>query len=246
MKRIAYPLHAGSSKAVAPKFLTTRAFLSVAAILLIVTGAAASTSPKFGGVLHVQMSGRIATIDPRQWPADSLRAAATERIAALIFDRLVRFDDHGMPQAALAVSWQHDVQSKRWQFRLREGTKFADGSPLSPEVAAIALQQLLGNSFDVSATSDSVLIQADQSLPEFAAQLAGGRYFIFHSSSDGTLSGTGPFRVTQWPAGDALAKVVLATNESCWAGRPFVDGIEISMGVVRSNRPMQSRSAKPI
>lgn len=231
MRRIEYPLLVGDKNAIAPILQTARVFLRAAAMLLIVTCAAASTSPKFGGVLHVQMSARIATIDPRQWPPDSLRAAATEKLASLVFDRLVEFDDHGMPQAALAISWQHDVQSKRWQFRLREGAKFADGSPLSPEVAAIALQQLLGNSFDVSASSDSVLIQADHSLPDFPAQLAAGRYFIFHSSSDGTLSGTGPFRVTGWPAGDEPAKVVLIASESCWAGRPFVDRIEVTMGV---------------
>src|ERR1700730_9942049 len=231
MRRIEYPLLAGDRRAIAPILQTARVVLRVAAMLLIVTGATASTSPKFGGVLHVQMSARIATIDPRQWPTDSLRAAASERVASLIFDRLIRFDDHGMPQAALALSWQHDVQSKRWQFRLRGDVKFADGSPLTAESAALALQQLLGNAFDVSATSDSVVIQADHSLPDFPAQLATGRYFIFHSSSDGTLFGTGPFRVSEWPAGDAPKKVVLTASESCWAGRPFVDRIEVTMGV---------------
>jgi peptide/nickel transport system substrate-binding protein len=231
MRRIEYPSHAGDSKAIAPILRTVRVFLRVAAILLIATGAAASTSPKSGGVLRVQMSERVATLDPRQWPSDSLRAAAMERVASLVFDRLVRFDDHGTPQPVLAISWQHDAQSKRWQFHLREGAKFTDGSPLTPEAAALALQQLLGNLFDVSATLDSVVIQVDHPLPNLPAQLATGRYFIFHTATDGTLSGTGPFRVTEWPAGDAPAKVVLTANESCWAGRPFVDGIEITLGV---------------
>jgi peptide/nickel transport system substrate-binding protein len=68
-------------------------------------------------------------------------------------------------------------------------------------------------------------------LPDLPAQLAAGRYFIFHSAADGTLSGTGPFRVVEWPSGDGPAKVVLTANESCWAGRPFVDRIEVAMGV---------------
>jgi ABC-type transport system substrate-binding protein len=231
MRRIAYRSRAGGSKTMAPTFLTARIFLSAVTMLLIVTGAAGSTSPQFGGVLRVQISEHVASVDPRQWPSDSLRAAATERLESLIFDRLVRFDDHGTPQPGLAVSWTHDAQSKRWQFRLREGAKFADGSPLTPEAAALALQQLLGNEFDVNATSDSVVIQADHSLPDFPSQLAAGRFFIFHSADDGTLSGTGPFRVAAWPAGGAPAKVVLTANESCWAGRPFVDKIEITMGV---------------
>jgi len=203
---------------------------------LIVTSATASTSPQFGGVLRFQISERVMTVDPRQWPSDSLRAAATERLASLVFDRLVRFDDHGVTQPALAVSWQHDAQAKRWQFHMREGVKFADGTQLTPEAAALSLQQSLGNEFDVSATSDSVVILADHSLPDLPAQLATGRYFIFHSAADGTLSGTGPFRVSEWPAGDGPAKVVLTANESCWAGRPFVDGIQITLGMELQKR----------
>jgi peptide/nickel transport system substrate-binding protein len=231
MRRTTYPLHVRGSKATAPISPAARIFLIVTTILLIATSAAAATSPHFGGILRVQISERVMTVDPRQWPSDSLRAAATERLASLVFDRLVRFDDHGIAQPALAISWQHDAQAKRWQFRMQEGAKFSDGSPLTPEAAALALQQLLGNTFDVSATSDSVVILADHSLPDLPAQLATGRYFIFHSAADGTLSGTGPFRVTEWPAGDVSAKVVLTANESCWAGRPFVDDIEITLGV---------------
>jgi len=189
---------------------------------LLATGAAASTAPQFGGILRVQISGHVATIDPRQWPSDSLRAVATERLASLVFDRLVRFDDHGMPQPSLAISWQHDADAKRWQFHLRAGVKFSDGSPLTPEIAAMALQQLLGITFDVSASSDSVVIQADHSLPDLPSQLAAGRYFIFHTADEGSLSGTGPFGIAQWPT-DPASKIVFVANEMCWTGRPFVD-----------------------
>jgi peptide/nickel transport system substrate-binding protein len=197
-------------------------------MLWLATGAGASTSPQFGGILRVQISEHVATIDPRQWPSDSLRAAAAERLASLVFDRLVRFDDHGMPQPVLAVSWQHDDSAKRWQFRLREGVKFSDGAPLTPETAAMALQQLLGITFDVSAISDSVVIQADHSLPDLPSQLAAGRYFIFRTADDGSLTGTGPFRVARWPT-DPASKIVFVANEMCWAGRPFVDKIELTM-----------------
>jgi peptide/nickel transport system substrate-binding protein len=177
------------------------------------------------------MGQRVSTIDPRQLPTDLRSANAAERLESLIFDRLVRFDDHGTPQPALAVSWQHDAQSKRWQFLVRKGVKFSDGAQFTPEAAALAIQQLLGNAFDVSATPDSVVILADHPLPDLPVMLAQGRYFIFRAADDGALAGTGPFRVAGWPAGDAPAKLILAANESCWAGRPFVDKIEITMGV---------------
>jgi ABC-type transport system substrate-binding protein len=114
---------------------------------------------------------------------------------------------------------------------LRNGVKFSDGAPFTPETAALAIQQLLGNSFDVSATSDSVVILADHPVPDLPSMLAQGRYFIFRIEDDGSLAGTGPFRVAEWPSGDASAKLVLTANESCWAGRPFVDKVEITMGV---------------
>ncbi len=228
MRRTAYPLLARGNKAIDPILLTARVILTAVTMLLLATCAAASTSPQFGGILRVQISGHVATIDPRQWPSDSLRAAATERLASLVFDRLVRFDDHGMPQPSLAISWQHDADAKRWQFHLRAGVKFSDGSPLTPEIAAMALQQLLGITFDVSASSDSVVIQADHSLPDLPSQLAAGRYFIFHTVDDGSLAGTGPFGIAQWPT-DPASKIVFVANEMCWAGRPFVDKIELTM-----------------
>jgi peptide/nickel transport system substrate-binding protein len=223
MKRTVCPFRAGH-----------RACQGLLAILLfgfaLHRSAGASRRPGYGGTLRVQMTERVSSIDPRRWPTDSLRASAAERVESLVFDRLVRFDDQGVPQPALAISWQHDAASKRWQFRLREGVKFTDGSLLTPEAAALALQQLLGNEFDVSANSDSVIIQADRSLTGLLAQLAAGRYFIFHTTTDGGIFGTGPLQVGNWPT-DATLKVVLTANEFCWAGRPFVDKIELTMGL---------------
>ena len=193
-------------------------------------GAEASRRPVYGGTLHVQIAERVLSIDPRQWPLESRRASAAERVESLLFDRLVRLDDHGLPQPALAISWQHDMLSKRWEFRLRKGVKFTDGSPFTPETAALALQQLLGNQFDVSSDSDSVIVQADHSVAGLLEQLAVGRYFIFHTPTDGGIFGTGPFQVSDWPTG-TTSGVVLTANEFCWAGRPFVDKIDLKMGV---------------
>jgi len=181
--------------------------------------------------LRVQMSERIAALDPRQWPSDMAVNSAAERAGGLVFDRLVGLDAKGAIEPALAVSWMRDAQGKRWEFRLREGVKFSDGAPLTPPIAAMALQQLLGNSYDVSATSDSVVIQTDQPVPGLLWQLSAGRYFIFHVAEDNSMTGTGPFRVLEWPAKESERKAILAANDFCWAGRPFVDKIELQMGV---------------
>jgi peptide/nickel transport system substrate-binding protein len=225
MKRIVCHFRVRNNLLAAAVMLAAMVALSVASV------ASASRRPQTGGTLRVQISERLPTIDPRQWPGDSMNAAAVERVESLIFDRLVRLDEHGNVQPALAISWQHDAQSKSWQFRLRDGVKFTDGSPLTPTVAALALQQLLGASFDVSATPDSVVILAEHSLPDLPLVLATGRYFVFHSADDDSLIGTGPFRVEDWFATSASSKATLTANLSCWAGRPFVNKIELAMGV---------------
>jgi ABC-type transport system substrate-binding protein len=180
-------------------------------------------------MLRVQIAQRVPSVDPRLWPSEPRLATDAERIDELVFDRLVRLDDRGVPQPALAVSWQHDAQWNRWQFRLRAGVKFTDSSLLTPETAALALQQSLGNDFEVSANSDSVVIQAGRSVPSLLARLATGRYFVFRTGPDGEIFGTGPFRIGNWPS-DAASNAVLIANESCWAGRPFIDKIELTMG----------------
>src|SRR6185369_7886745 len=160
MKRIACPFRAGN------RLRPALAMLLAASAVATAARVTASTRPQTGGTLRVSISERIDSVDPRQWPSATAQVAAAGRVESLIFDRLISLDDHGVPQPALALSWQADAQSKRWQFRIRQGVKFSDGTPLTPAIAAMALQQLLGISYDVSATSNSVIVLADHSLPD--------------------------------------------------------------------------------
>jgi peptide/nickel transport system substrate-binding protein len=231
MKHIAFRLSAGNSARAKRTVSRARAVFCVQSAFLIVASAAASTVPHFGGTLRIEVSGRIDAIDPRLWPTAPAEAALAERLNSLVFDRLVRLDEHGTPQPALAISWQHDAQSKRWEFRLRQGVKFSDGTTLTPSIAAMALQQLLGITFDVSANSDSVVILADQSSPNLADKLATGRYFVFHAEDNGSLFGTGPFTEGIREAEGRNESISFIANGSCWAGRPFVDKIDLAMNV---------------
>jgi len=223
MKRIACPFRAGN------RLRPALAMLLAASAVATAARVTASTRPQTGGTLRVSISERIDSVDPRQWPSATAQVAAAGRVESLIFDRLISLDDHGVPQPALALSWQADAQSKRWQFRIRQGVKFSDGTPLTPAIAAMALQQLLGISYDVSATSNSVIVLADHSLPDLPMQLAAGRYFIFYSGENGSLVGTGPFKFTFLTSSGRVA-ILLEANESCWAGRPFVDKINLVSG----------------
>jgi hypothetical protein len=68
-------------------------------------------------------------------------------------------------------------------------------------------------------------------MPDLPQQLAVGRNFIFRVANDGTLAGTGAFVLEHWDSGASPQQDVFAANAHCWAGRPFVDRLAISLGV---------------
>jgi ABC-type transport system substrate-binding protein len=204
-------------------------FLAAASVLLAASSAGTATRPRYGGTLRVEMHARVASLDLREWPSDPADAAATDRLASLVFERLVQLDETGRPQLALAVTWQHDAEFKRWQFRLRPGVKFQDGSALTSAAVAAALEPSVGNDRLVSVSGEWLVIQSEYPMPDLLAELARGRNFIFRLTPEGGVVGTGAFRVAEW---QPRRRLVLAANEDYWAGRPFLDSIEIEMGAL--------------
>jgi len=209
------------------------------ALAALIGSSLLAAPPHYGGTLRVKLRAASVSLDPREWTPGSLSMAENEKVAALVYDRLVTLDDYGKFQPALAMEWTHDASFKNWQFKLRPGARFSDGSPLTTAHAATALQSTLGKNLEVSATDTSVNIHALHPAPDLLEQLASGRNFIFRAQLDGTLIGTGPFFVAETtaatpsetnPAAIKPAKIRLQANENCWAGRPFVDFIEVTLG----------------
>jgi peptide/nickel transport system substrate-binding protein len=176
--------------------------------------------------LRIEMRGRVMSLDPAEKAAETMDGA-TARLQLLVFDRLVSFDRNGQPQPALAISWQADPERKRWELRLRPGVKFHDGYPLTTAGAGGVLQRLFNSRAAVTASGDTIVIQADHPLPGLLADLARPTASIAARGPSGDLVGTGPFRVTRWDAG---RRATLAAFEDHWAGRAYLDAIEIEMG----------------
>ena len=184
----------------------------------------AETRPQYGGTVHVATRAAPASLDPADGTQpDSL---ARRSLTSLIFDTLVTADATGRTQPSLATSWQVSQGSQRWQFRMRHGVKFHDGTPLTAEIAAASLRSA-NPLWNVLADGDSVVIEPDGVDPELLAELALPRNAIARRNPDHTPSGTGPFHIVDWQPGK---KLTLAAEENCWRGRPFLDGIEVEMG----------------
>jgi peptide/nickel transport system substrate-binding protein len=187
----------------------------------------ARTRPHYGGSLHVEVAG-----DPWQG-ADGLARR-------LVLDGLTALDANGVASPALAVEWQSDSNDHRWQFRLRQGVHFQDGSQLNSAAVVMALNIACTANCPwtaARAVGSAVIFTSDSPMPNLPALLAGNAYLIaLTRTADGQTPanpiGTGPFQF----ANSNNGQLTLAANETCWKGRPFVDEI-----VIAGNRPIREQ-----
>ena len=191
----------------------------LAAISLLALAAPAAARPRYGGTLRVEMRATVAALDPSE-------GGETARLLPLVFDTLAAVDRDGHAQPALALSWKHDVEFRRWEFRLRPGVRFHDGTPLAATAAVAAALGSGLNGASVSAAGDALIVKCDAPAPDLPLELA-RRGYVFARTADGEAVGTGPFRPARWEAGRRAA---FTANEDYWGGRPFLDAVEVEMG----------------
>ena len=212
-------------------------------------GALGARWPRYGGTLRVELRVTSVAFDPRAWNVGSADSAIDEKLAALVFDRLVTLDNYGRFQPQLATEWSHDAAFKKWQFVLRAGVKFSDGSTLNAADVVAALEPLFPAGQQISAAGNAIVIQSSAGMPDLLEELASGRYFIYRGQPDGTLLGTGPFLApgSASPVDSANASseagrpssprglnkqihLMFRANEGTWSGRPFLDAIDVTLG----------------
>jgi len=213
-----------------------------------------SRGPGYGGTLRVELHDAVISLDPREWKAGAMESAADEKMGALVFDRLVALDNYGRFQPQLATEWSRDAGFKRWVFTLRPGVKFSDGTLLSAADVATALQPLLPDGQQIIASGNSVVVQSAAAMPDLLEELASGRFFVYRVQPDRSLMGTGPFFVSEKagggrglsrsstaavdsnlaassPGANKMTHLRFRANEETWSGRPFLDAIEVTLGV---------------
>ncbi|HUJ96160.1 MAG TPA: ABC transporter substrate-binding protein [Terriglobales bacterium] len=194
----------------------------LAAVSLLAIVAAGATRPRYGGTLRMSMVAGPVSLDPVANQSDSL---AWRNVVRLMFDTLVTLDDFGRIQPGLATSWQMEPGGQRWQFEIRDGVRFTDGSPISLESTAASLRAA-NPKWRVMANGQALVIECEAPCPDLPAELALPRYGITKRDG-GRLAGSGPFTVNLWEPGK---KLTLTAREDYWGGRAFVDVIEIDLG----------------
>jgi len=198
------------------KFLVTSS-------LLLSGLAVAGTRPHYGGTIRMMTHIAPTSLDPLdQTQSDGV---ARQNLTNLLFDTLIVLDSAGRLKPGLAVSWTADADDQRWKLWIRQGVKFDDGIPLTSTIVAASLRSA-NPTWNVYVADDSISIALPGAEPGLPATLAQPRNAIVRRIQD-RVSGTGPFRISQWQPGKLLLAVA---NEDYWEGRPFVDSVQVEFG----------------
>jgi peptide/nickel transport system substrate-binding protein len=159
--------------------------------------------------------------------------AQSERIGELIFDPLVRKDEHFNLQPWLATSWERP-DALTWVFHLRDGVRFHDGHLLSADDVAWSIRSMNDGTLITSKAGSfksvtsievrdplTVVVRTNRPEPGLLFNLSDGLFGIVEKGAGREEGlhpvGTGPFRFVDQVQDK---EVVLERNASYWAGAP--------------------------
>src|SRR3954471_20943603 len=104
-------------------------FIGAVAVCL----AALIAVPAWGQELKIAMAADVTSIDPHFY-----NLFPNNNIAEHIFDKLVQMDPDSKMIPGIATSWK-PIDDKTWEYKLRKGIKFHDGSELTAEDVVFSL-----------------------------------------------------------------------------------------------------------
>jgi peptide/nickel transport system substrate-binding protein len=165
------------------------------------------------------------SLNPASAPLDRADAAARRWLLPLVFETLVAPAPNGGLRPVLATEWTSDPTATRWTFKLRSGVKLHDGSALDAGRVTAALRAL-GRPWTITPDATGITIESTETVPDLPWELADSRYAVaFARPEGGEPIGTGPFAIDRWEP----RRLRLRAHDDHWAGRPFLDNIQIEM-----------------
>ena len=187
--------------------------------------------------LRIGVAADVTSMDPH-----FLNVQPNVNISWQVFDALTHVDENARLIPGLAVSWKA-LNPTTWEFRLRRGVRFHDGSELTAEDVAFSIDrtQAVTNGQMRTFTQrivakeipDPYTIRLKTSTPYAMVPYDLNSVFIVSKKSAGSarsedfdsgkgMVGTGPFRFVRFARGD---RVELARNDAYWGGAAAWDKV---------------------
>jgi peptide/nickel transport system substrate-binding protein len=159
-----------------------------------------------------------------------------------IFEGLVKQDENMEIQPGLATEWTK-IDDLTWEFKLREGVKFHDGTDFNADAVKATIDRVLSDEVASPRKKLYEMVTEVKVVDDFTVQLvteypfapllanlahyAGGIISPTAIQEQGDQlgqnpSGTGPFKLDSWTPG---AELRLVTNEDYWGDKPKIDSV---------------------
>jgi len=189
--------------------------------------------------LTIAVSADVTSLDPHY-----LASQPNVNIGWHVFDALTHVDERARLIPGLASSWRA-VDPTTWEFKLRKGVKFHDGSELTADDVVFSLERPLAiagtpggfasyvrpivarqvvDPYTIrlkTAAPYGALPQDLNSIHIVSKKAAAGASSADFDSGRATI-GTGPFRFVRFARGN---RVELARNDAYWGARPAWDKV---------------------
>jgi peptide/nickel transport system substrate-binding protein len=208
--------------------------LAVAGLALLAAGALAAD-------LRIAMSADVTSMDPHY-----ATVAPNIAVSWHVFDALTRVDENARLIPGLAESWRA-VDATTWEFKLRRGVKFHDGTELTADDVLFSLERPATITASPGPfTTFTRPIVATEAPDRYTVRLrtrepyamvpydvqnifivsrraaAGATTEDFNSGK--AMVGTGPFRFVSFKRGD---RIELARHDGYWDERPAWDRVTL-------------------
>jgi peptide/nickel transport system substrate-binding protein len=185
------------------------------------------------GELTIGLASEPSSIDPHFH-----NLTPNNAVARVMFDRLIMPDEKQQLRPGLAVSWK-PINDTTWEFKLREGVKFHDGSPFTADDVVFTFQR--APNVEGSPSSFGTYIKGKEILriDDYTVHIKTERPYPLMPNDMSTFSivsrkhgegaktpdynsgkatiGTGAYKFVEYVPGD---RIVLERNENYWGDKP--------------------------
>lgn len=197
--------------------------------LAAVVSTAFAATPVVAKELKIALGTEPTSIDPHYH-----NLGPNNALMAHIFDRLVDFDAQQRLRPGLAVSWKA-VNPTTWEFKLRKGVKWHDGSPFTADdvvftfgrapnvpnspgsfgiyVRGKTVEKVDDHTIHIKTAKPYPLMPNDVATIAIVSKKHGTGASTADYNSGKAAVGTGPFKFTEYVPGD---RIVFTRNDAYW------------------------------